>query len=533
MASSAQILEVPADQGLLDALRVIVGPSAMVSDPAELAVWCQDVYTAVEPCLALVQPAATEEVAAVVRAATAAGLSVVPRGGGMSYTSGYLPDRRAAVMVELSRLDRIVELNLEDMFITVEAGCTWAAIREALKGSGVRTPYWGPLSGLKSTVGGAASQNSFFFGAGQHGTAADSIVALEVVLADGQVLHTGSAAMSHGAPFFRHHGPDLTGLFIGDTGALGIKTRITLRLVPEPAEKRFASFIVTDAAAHLRAMAEISRRGLSSECFSFDPFLQKQRMVRESLLRDIQTLVSVVGAGASLLKGLVEGAKVVAAGRKFLDEDGFSIHVIIETDHPASADARLEHVRAIIAAAGGQETENTIPKVIYANPFGPPNSMIGPRGERWAPVHVVVPHSAAVGVYQQLEALRASHAAEIERHGVEIGYLFGTIGCSATNIEPVFYWRDALLPMHRLHVEARLLARMQSFNPDPEARALVDSLRGEMQALFREAGGAHFQIGKSYPFKAAMRPEPWALLTAIKNAVDPRRLMNPGSLGLD
>jgi FAD/FMN-containing dehydrogenase len=533
MDAVTDIRRVSTPRDCLGDLKAIVGAQWLIDDPAEIAIWCQDIYTAVAPCVAVVQPASTEEVAAVVRAATSAGLSVTPRGGGMSYTSGYLPDRHEAVMVELTRLDRIVEINLEDMYVTVEGGCTWAAIRDALRGRGVRTPYWGPLSGLKSTVGGAASQNSFFFGAGQYGTAADSVIALEVVLADGRVLNTGSSAAEFGAPFSRHYGPDLTGLFCGDTGALGIKTRVTLRLVPEAAETRFASFIVMDAAAHLRAMAEISRRGLSSECFSFDPFLQKQRMVREGLLKDIKTLASVVGAGGSFFKGVAQGARMVAAGRRFLDEDGFSIHVVIEADHPASADARLTQVREIVAAEGGRETENTIPKVIHAAPFGPPNSMIGPRGERWVPVHVVLPHSAAAPVYEKLEALRARHDAEIRRHGIGIGYLCGVIGCSATNIEPVFYWRDELLPMHRLHVEDRLLAKMQTFSPNPEARAFVDVLRREMQTLFREAGGTHFQVGKSYPYKAALRPEAWDLLTAIKDAVDPRRLMNPGALGLD
>ena len=73
------------------------------------------------------------------------------------------------------------------MYVTAQAGCTWKALAEALEGSGYRTPYWGTLSGIHATVGGGASQNSIFWGSGRYGTAADSIIGLEVILADGSV----------------------------------------------------------------------------------------------------------------------------------------------------------------------------------------------------------------------------------------------------------------------------------------------------------------------------------------------------------
>ena len=511
----------------------LVGVENIILDQDEITVWCQDVYSSVAPCLAVVMPTTTEQVSAIALRATESGVSLVPRGGGMSYTSGYLPDRSSAIIVDMSRMNRVLSVNLEDMVLTVETGCTWAAIKDALKGTGVRTPYWGPLSGLKSTVGGALSQNSMFFGAGLHGAAADSVVSLEVVLSDGSILRTGSAANRDGTAFFRHYGPDLTGIFTGDNGALGLKTKATFRLIPEPPSKLFGSFAFEEGVHILHAMADVSRGGLVSECYAFDPFLQEQRMKRESLAKDIKALTGVVTGGTSLARGLAEGAKMVMAGRRFATKGSFSMHVSIEQATEEGAAAAMKAVRAIVKRHNGKEIENTIPKVVYALPFAPPNSMIGPSGERWVPVHGILPHSKAVAVMERIEALKRERAADIEKYQIGMGCLIATIGCSATLIEPVFYWPDALMEMHRRHVEPSILSKIDNFAPNDAARAVVQDLRSILAKMFSKAGATHFQIAKSYPYKEGMSPEAWALLEAIKNAVDPARMMNPGCLGLE
>ena len=94
------------------------------------------------------------------------------------------------------------------------------------------------MSGFSPTVGGALSQGSVFLGSTRHGTSAESTLSLDVVLADGSLLQTGSASgVKRPSPFFRTYGPDLTGLFLGDAGALGIKARATLQLIPFPRRK--------------------------------------------------------------------------------------------------------------------------------------------------------------------------------------------------------------------------------------------------------------------------------------------------------
>ena len=97
--------------------------------------------------LAVIRPGTVDELVAALRIAAAADLPVVPRGGGMSYTDGYLPKLANSITVDLLRLDRVVDVNVDDGYVTVECGSTWKALDKVLEARGVRTPYWGPLSG--------------------------------------------------------------------------------------------------------------------------------------------------------------------------------------------------------------------------------------------------------------------------------------------------------------------------------------------------------------------------------------------------
>ena len=267
---------------LASKLCVIAGERNVSTDAAECDYFAQDVFTRDTPAGVVVAPGDTEQLAAVVAEAVRAGRAVVPRGGGMSYTSGYVPSEAQSVLLDMRRMNRVLEINRADMYVRVEAGITWQALHEALQEQGLKTPYWGTLSGRYATVGGSLSQNSIFWGSGRHGSAADAVLSMEVVLADGSLLNTGSAAQKNARPFFRHFGPDLTGLFTGDGGALGVKATITLKLLPQAAEHGFGSFAFEGYADMCAAMSEIARRDLVTECFGFDPYLQRQRMKRES-----------------------------------------------------------------------------------------------------------------------------------------------------------------------------------------------------------------------------------------------------------
>jgi FAD/FMN-containing dehydrogenase len=513
-------------------LRRELGPERVLTDPQSLDLYGQDVSGDSHPALLVVRPKDTAQLAAAVRFAAAQDLVVVPRGGGMSYSGGYVCHQPNVLTVDLGDMNQILEINTEDMYVTVQAGCTWMALHEALEPQGVRTPFWGTLSGITATVGGGMSQNSIFWGSGKHGSAVDSAVSMDVVLASGEVLSTGAGGQAQANPFFRHYGPDLTGLFTCDTGALGIKATVTLKLVPILPGRAFVSADFAEGPALIAALSEVSRNRLADACFGFDPVMQGQRMKRESLAKDVKALGNVMKSQGSMLKGLKEGAKVALAGRGFMKDVDYSVHFMVEEPTQAGADASAARIREIVAAHRGKDIENSIPKIARANPFGPLNSMIGPAGERWLPVHVLVPHSKAADVFAQLEALVEANGSVLDAHDILVGYLLTYIDTNAFVIEPVFYWPDALNDLHRAHVEDATLAKINDYPENLPARAEVMRLRTEMMTMFREAGGAHLQIGRRYQYQEGLRPANAQLIGELKALLDPDGRINPGSLGL-
>ncbi len=516
---------------VLAELTRVLGSQHVVTDPAELDFFSTDVYRSGARPLALIRPGTTDELSRALQAVAPSGLAIVPRGGGMSYTDGYLPTKPNSIMVDMLRMDRICDINADDCHVTVECGATWKALHDALQPRGVRTPYWGPLSGLKSSIGGALSQGSMFLGSGQYGPAAESVIGLDVVLVDGTVLHLGAHANKNGTPFFRQSGPDLLGLFLSDTGALGIKTAATLRLIRPDPEARFLSFSFDRHADLFAAMAEVARQDLVAEQFAFDPGLQAQRMKRSSLAADVKSLGKVMQAAGGGLKALKEGASVVLAGRSFLKEGTFSTHISLDGRDAADADAKAARVRQIMTVKG-REVENTVPKVMRANPFAEVNSMLGPNGERWVPVHGIVAFSQAASMFEACEKVFADHGADCAKFDIDHGYLCATVGGAGTLLEPVMYWPDARNRFHERVLAADYLGKLQSYPPNPAAYAAVHSLRSDLANCFMQHGAVSFQLGKFYPYQQGLDPSAAHLLGSLKKTLDPQGRMNPGSLGL-
>jgi D-lactate dehydrogenase (cytochrome) len=520
----------PAD--LAQRLAAIVGPAHLSLDPTTCAAMSEDIYAQGGRAAYVVAPANTDELSRILAAANEADQVVVPRGGGMSYTSGFVIKDDGAVVVDMRRMNQIISVNADDMYVTVQAGATWADLRAALHSKGLRTPFWGPLSGISSTIGGGLSQQNAFFGAGIWGTTSDSVLSVTVVLADGSIVRTGSASTNAASPFFRHYGPDLTGLFCGDTGALGIKADITLRLIPEPQYEGWLSSAMPDMPATARAAAAIARTNLACEVCSFDPNLAKIRMRRASLVADAKTLAAVVTSQKNLFEGVKQGAKMALAGRGFMDDAGYTLHVVTEGASKGQVDEALAALRAIMKSEGGTEIENTIPKAMRAAPFTPLNNILGPDGQRWVPIHGIVALSVGPACWQDLEAMFEARRGQLDALGITTGYLVTTVSTTGFLIEPVFFWPGARFALHESTVEAPYLSKLPKLAHDEAAAALVTETREKILDIFESYGAAHFQIGRTYRYAQTRDPITLALLKAVKAQVDPKGLMNPGVLGL-
>jgi acyl-CoA reductase-like NAD-dependent aldehyde dehydrogenase len=477
-------------------------------------------------------PHSVAEAVGMVQKAHADGTPLNPRGAGMSYTNGYTPDRDGVGILDFSKLDRIVEINTDDMYVTVEAGCTWKTLYEALRPLNVRTPFWGPLSGISSTIGGGLSQNNAFFGAGIYGTTADSVLSVTVILEDGTLVRTGTAANRDGRPFWRHYGPDLTGLFLGDAGALGHKVEATLRLIPLPEVEDYASFTFSSRDACAATIADLARDGTAAEIFAFDPELSRVRLKRASLASDMGTLGKVVGKQGSVLKGLKEGVRVAMAGRGFLGQDNWSLHYVVEGRDEGGVAAGMKRLARICERHGAKAAENSIPKIIRANPFTPLNNMLGPQGERWVPIHGIVSMQDGPRAWAEIEQAFDSMRGELDTHKIQTGFLVTTLGTTGYLIEPVFIWPEERWEIHENSVEPQVLKRFSHFASNPTATETVRKARQAVLDVFERYGAAHFQVGRTYPYTKTMAPETRALLERVKRAVDPEGRVNPGALGL-
>jgi hypothetical protein len=518
---------------LVQQLRQILGNEHVLTDEKSRSFYSTDLsFRPREVAAAVIQPGNSEELASAVGAATAAGFAVVPRGGGMSYTSGYTPEREKSVLVDMRRMNRVLEINTDDMYVTVECGCTWKDLHETLAPKGVSTPYWGPLSGAYATIGGALSQNSLFHGSGIHGTVADSVLGLHVVLADGSMLVTGSAAHKNSNGFWRHFGPDVTGLFTADTGAFGVKAVATLRLVTTPKHTGYLSYKFDSLEQMLRAQTRIARLGISSECYGFDPYynggFEKQGITFEEGLSKVGQIARKGG-----LKGLMNAAKVAMGGKRILKNVPYSLHMTLDGHTETVAAEHTDMAAEICTEEGGTEMANSIPVVFRGAPFGGVRTiLLGSDGEIWIPVHGFFPLSKAIPAAAATEKFLLERRALMDQWGIKTSYLTCFAGPEFV-IEPSFYWHDELGEFRLSLIEPEFAEKWKDIPANEARRKVALGLRDELRDLFDQLGGLHLQIGKYYPYTEIMNNVPLQdVIKGVKTVLDPTGLINPGALGL-
>jgi D-lactate dehydrogenase (cytochrome) len=243
----SRVLTVPQDhkeipQALNDALAELLGTRFTTSNASRQQHGHSETYHQTMPPDAVVFPHSNEEVVAIVRACAAHAVPIVPFGAGTSV-EGNFAAVRGGVCIDMSEMNNILAVRQSDLDCTVQAGVRRNELNEYLRDQGLFFPI---DPGADATIGGMASTRASGTNAVRYGTMQDNVLALKVVTADGREIVTSRRARKSAA------GYDLTRLFIGSEGTLGVITEVTLRLrgIPEAIASAVCGFETLDGAVN-------------------------------------------------------------------------------------------------------------------------------------------------------------------------------------------------------------------------------------------------------------------------------------------
>jgi FAD/FMN-containing dehydrogenase len=249
-------------QSALETLRSIVGAEDVLLDESSIEAYSLDAFgrlgsrqtdPSTPRVYAAVRPSSTIEVAQIVKLAYEERIPLIPYGGGTGLTGAVTP-LQGGIAVDLKKMGRVVEVNPQDMTATVEAGTVLADLNTALNHQGLmlgHDPYSVPIA----TVGGAISTNSLGYRAAKYGSMGDQVLGLEVVLPSGDVMQTRAVPKTSA-------GPSIHTLFIGAEGAFGIITRATIRVFRLPESRLFKTIAFSNFEDGFHSMLEMFSIGL-------------------------------------------------------------------------------------------------------------------------------------------------------------------------------------------------------------------------------------------------------------------------------
>ena len=455
----------PVDERLLRALEDIVGPENMTVDPVELLCYARDASENFALPDVVVWPRSTEQVSAILKLANEHKVPVTPRGAGTCLSGGPVPIRGGILMV-MTRMNRILEVDVEDMLALVEPGVIWQELNDAVAPYGLFLPP-DPASGSVCTIGGCIAENAGGVRAVKYGTFRDWVQALEVVLPTGEVIWTGARTRKCVS------GYDLVRLFVGSEGTLGVITKILLRLFPKPRHRAVMSAFAPTLEAAGKAVYYVMSKGL-------------------------------VPSAAEIMDKHTLEAVSKYAGMEFPECEAM---LIFEFDGFTQADvrARLREARKLCEASRLSvkvaETEAEEAEIWRARKSASPAlARLRPSSMH---EDATVPTSKVAEMLVRIQQIA-------EHHGVLIA-TFGHAGDG--NLHPVILFDER--------------------DPDEAERArraAEDIFRAALELGGTLTGEHGIGLSKAPFFGLEHQPAELKILRAIKRALDPNGILNPGKI---
>ena len=468
---------------LLRAIEAVVGAEHVSTRETDRLVYSVDAYWMPQLWLdrggkpaqaaAIVSPGSVEEIAQLLAIANRARVPVVPWGGGSGTQGGALPIH-GGLIIDVKRLNRIVEISEQSLFVKAQAGINGTQLEWALNEVGLTLPHY-PASANCATLGGYLAPRGSGTISTKYGKAEDLVMSIEVVLPDGRVIRTPSVP-NHAS------GPDFMRLFLGSEGTFGIITEATMRVTRLPETRLFRAVLFKDVATGLEA----GRRMMVDR---LDPLVIRM-YDPHSTASLVKRVLGYELSGAYMIIGF-DGWKEIAA-------------------------AQEARAMAICDALGARDLGRE-------------------PGERWwnhrydfyYPPHTL--HLPAmygtvetVATFDKIEAIYHAKKAAIEGE-------FGKLGVEYIgHFSHWFPWGASLYD--------RFLLNSAPADPD-EAQALHDRIWDVAVTTSLKHGGMineHHGVGlKLSRFMSAQYGSAWPLLEAIKHAIDPNGIMNPGKVGFE
>jgi FAD/FMN-containing dehydrogenase len=470
----------PPSPALLDQLESLLGPRGFTRDPAAMAPWLSDWRGRYHGrAAALLSPGSTAEVQAIVAACAQGGVALVPQGGNSSMVGGATPDGGGeALLLSLRRMNKVRSVSADDNVALVEAGVILADLHDAAAAAGRRFPLSLGAKG-SATVGGLVSTNAGGTQVLRFGPMRSLVLGLEAVLPDGSLLEGLSALRKD------NRGYDLKQLLIGAEGTLGVVTAASLRLVPRPG----STAVAWAGLASPRAALALLRR------------------LEDSLGEAVESFELVPDEALRLVLDHVEGTRAPLAGAA-------PWNVLIEATAPAGgrdAGDGLEEALAAALEAGIAEDAVVAASGAQAEALWRLRDSISEAERRQGPA---AKHDVSVPVSAMAGFIEAARAAVTSRFPGSRVVAFGHLGDGNVHF-------NVQAPAGE-DGEAWLAARggeVSAFVHD-----LVVAQRGSISA---EHGIGQM---KSAELARTLPPARLEALRALKRALDPAGIMNPGKL---
>lgn len=242
------------DKKIVKELNKILAPENVLTSKEALILYSRDASRYRHLPDAVVMPTTTEQVSQVLRLANEREIPVTPRGAGTNLSGGSVPINGGIVMV-LTKLNRIVDIDEESLIARVQPGVVNSDLQKALEPRGLFFPP-DPASLSVSTLGGNVAEGAGGPRGMKYGVTKDYVLGLEVVLPTGDIIRTGGRTVKNVT------GYDLTRLFIGSEGTLGVITEITLRILPLPEAKKTLLAIYDDLVKAAETVSQIHHQGI-------------------------------------------------------------------------------------------------------------------------------------------------------------------------------------------------------------------------------------------------------------------------------